>query len=88
VVVLGDLNDYAFSRTAQILLDGGALRDAVLSLPADERYTYVYEGNSQVLDQTLVSPGVGGFDYDIVHTNAEFSEQTSDHDPQVLRFRP
>ncbi|HET6634529.1 MAG TPA: endonuclease/exonuclease/phosphatase family protein, partial [Streptomyces sp.] len=88
VVVLGDLNDYAFSRTAQILMRGGALRDAVLSLPADERYTYVYEGNSQVLDQTLVSPGIRRFDYDIVHTNAEFAQQTSDHDPQVLRFRP
>jgi predicted extracellular nuclease len=88
VVVLGDLNDYAFSRTAQILMRDGLLRDAVKSLPADERYTYVYEGNSQVLDQTLVSPGIRRFDYDIVHVNAEFSDQTSDHDPQVLRFRP
>ncbi len=88
VVVLGDLNDYAFSRTAQILMRDGLLRDAVHSLPADERYTYVYEGNSQVLDQTLVSRGIRRFDYDIVHVNAEFSDQTSDHDPQVLRFRP
>jgi uncharacterized protein len=88
VVVLGDLNDYAFSRTAQILMRGGLLRDAVNTLPADQRYTYVYEGNSQVLDQTLVSPGIRRFDYDIVHVNAEFSDQTSDHDPQVLRFRP
>jgi hypothetical protein len=27
-------------------------------------------------------------DYDSVHINSEFSDQISDHDPQVLRFRP
>ncbi|EST37818.1 hypothetical protein N566_10855 [Streptomycetaceae bacterium MP113-05] len=88
VVVLGDVNDFEFSRTAERLTAGGVLRSAVYSLPECERYTYVYEGNSQVLDQTLVSPGIRRFDYDIVHTNAEFADQVSDHDPQVLRFRP
>ncbi|MCF6523358.1 endonuclease/exonuclease/phosphatase family protein [Streptomyces sp. JJ36] len=88
VVVLGDVNDFEFSGTAEALTDGGVLRNAALRLPPWERYTYVYQGNSQVLDQTLVSPGVRSFDYDIVHTNAEFADQVSDHDPQVLRFRP
>ena len=27
-------------------------------------------------------------DYDIVHINAEFADQASDHDPQVMRFVP
>ena len=27
-------------------------------------------------------------DYDIVHINAEFADQASDHDPQVLRIKP
>lgn len=88
VVVLGDINDFEFSATTRALTADGALRSAVRSLPGPERYTYVFQGNSQVLDQTLVSPGVGSFDYDIVHTNAEFADQVSDHDPQVLRFRP
>lgn len=88
VVVLGDINDFEFSPVAEQLTDGGVLRSAVHSLPRCERYTYVYQGNSQVLDQTLVSPGIRRFDYDIVHTNAEFADQVSDHDPQVLRFRP
>ena len=88
VVVLGDINDFEFSATARELTAGGALRSAVLSLPASERYTYVYDGNSQVLDQTLVSPAIRRFDYDIVHVNAEFADQASDHDPQVIRFRP
>ncbi|MBW5424860.1 endonuclease/exonuclease/phosphatase [Streptomyces sp. BG9H] len=89
VVVLGDINDFEFSATTKALQDGGALYPAVKSLPKSERYSYVYQGNSQVLDQILTSPGVGDdFSYDSVHINAEFSDQNSDHDPQVLRFRP
>ncbi|MFF8658656.1 endonuclease/exonuclease/phosphatase family protein [Streptomyces huasconensis] len=91
VVVLGDINDFEFSATTKALQDGGALYPAVKSLPKSERYSYVYQGNSQVLDQILTSPGVGDeddFSYDSVHINAEFTDQNSDHDPQVLRFKP
>ncbi|GGX79357.1 hypothetical protein GCM10010358_37050 [Streptomyces minutiscleroticus] len=91
VIALGDLNDFEFSRTTQLLEDGGALWSAIKSLPRSERYTYVYQGNSQALDQILVSPSIrakGSFTYDSVHINAEFADQISDHDPQVLRFRP
>ncbi|MFI8823241.1 endonuclease/exonuclease/phosphatase family protein [Streptomyces sp. NPDC053431] len=88
VLVLGDINDFEFSGTTQALTDGGALFPAVKSLPLSERYSYVYQGNSQVLDQILTSPGVHHFEYDSVHINAEFADQNSDHDPQVLRFRP
>ncbi|MDT0306748.1 endonuclease/exonuclease/phosphatase family protein [Streptomyces sp. DSM 44917] len=87
VVVLGDINDFEFSPVTRALTAGGALESAVLSLPPHERYTYVFQGNSQVLDQTLVSPAIRRFDYDIVHLNAEFADQASDHDPQVIRFR-
>ncbi|MET9623605.1 MULTISPECIES: endonuclease/exonuclease/phosphatase family protein [unclassified Streptomyces] len=88
VLVLGDINDFEFSGTTKALTDGGALFPAVKSLPCSERYSYVYQGNSQVLDQILTSPGVHHFEYDSVHINAEFADQNSDHDPQVLRFRP
>ncbi|MFJ8583130.1 endonuclease/exonuclease/phosphatase family protein [Streptomyces sp. NPDC093595] len=88
VVVLGDINDFEFSATTKALTDGGALYPAVLSLPRSERYSYVFQGNSQVLDQILTSPSIRHFEYDSVHINAEFAEQNSDHDPQVLRFRP
>ncbi|MEE1930587.1 endonuclease/exonuclease/phosphatase family protein [Streptomyces sp. TRM 70351] len=88
VVVLGDINDFEFSGTTRALTDGGVLRSAVYSLPFWDRYTYVFQGNAQVLDQTLVSPGIRSYDYDIVHVNAEYADQASDHDPQVLRFRP
>ncbi|CAM5649642.1 hypothetical protein GCM10010329_10100 [Streptomyces spiroverticillatus] len=88
VLVLGDINDFEFSATTKALTDGGALRAAVKSLPRPERYSYVFQGNTQVLDQILTSPAIDDFAYDSVHINAEFADQNSDHDPQVLRFRP
>ena len=91
VIALGDINDFEFSGTARILEGDGALWSAVKSLPKGERYSYVYQGNTQVLDQILVSPSIRrgcDFEYDIVHVNSEFADQISDHDPQVLRFQP
>jgi predicted extracellular nuclease len=87
VVVLGDLNDFEFSETLNIL-KGGVLTDLIETLPKAERYTYTFEGNAQVLDHVLVSGALFGrlVGYDVVHINAEFAEQTSDHDPSVARF--
>ncbi|MGY5007868.1 endonuclease/exonuclease/phosphatase family protein [Streptomyces sp. 900105755] len=91
VIALGDMNDFDFSGTTKILESHGALWSAIQSLPTKERYTYDYQGNEQVLDQILISKqirGKGDFEYDSVHINSEFHDQISDHDPQVLRFRP
>ncbi|MGW1621733.1 endonuclease/exonuclease/phosphatase family protein [Streptomyces sp. NPDC002172] len=85
-VVLGDLNDYEFSQTVTDLTDGGVLTPLITTLPAAERYTYVYDGNSQTLDHILTSPAVTHVDYDVVHINAEFADQASDHDPQIVRI--
>jgi uncharacterized protein len=88
VVVLGDLNDFAFSPAVRTLTAGGALRALIDALPPGERYGYVFDGNSQALDHVLVSPAVTDPAYDVVHINAEFADQASDHDPQVVRFVP
>jgi hypothetical protein len=88
VIVLGDINDFEFSQTVDIL-EGGVLTTLMDTLPKPERYSYVFEGNSQVLDQILVSGNLlGNFpvDYDPVHVNSEFADQASDHDPQVARL--
>jgi hypothetical protein len=87
IVVLGDLNDFSFS-TPLNTLKGGVLHALIETLPQAERYTYVFEGNSQDLDHILLSDGLfsGVFDYDVVHVNAEFADQISDHDPQVVRL--
>lgn len=59
-VIAGDVNDFEFSRTADILVGRGrtALTDLPRTLPPSERWTYVYEGNSQVLDHILLSPAL------------------------------
>ena len=87
IVVLGDLNDFEFSETLQILT-GGVLTNLMATLPKAERYSYVFEGNSQVLDHVVVSRKLDKAEttYDVVHVNAEFFDQASDHDPQVARF--
>jgi predicted extracellular nuclease len=88
IVVLGDLNDFEFSPTLQTLTAGGALTDLITTLPVNERYTYVFQGNSQTLDHTLVAGRMKSIDYDVVHINAEFYDQASDHDPQIVRIKP
>ncbi|MFG2924682.1 endonuclease/exonuclease/phosphatase family protein [Streptomyces sp. NPDC048305] len=86
VVALGDLNDFAFSPTVRTLTGGKVLKPLITTLPAREQYSYVYDGNSQTLDHILTSPAVRRFDYDVVHINAEFADQASDHDPQIVRI--
>ncbi|MER6675075.1 endonuclease/exonuclease/phosphatase family protein [Streptomyces sp. NPDC000983] len=90
VVSLGDFNDYQFSPALNTLTRDGVLRTLVNELPEAERYSYVYQGNSQVLDHILVSPGLKRqhVRYDVVHINSEFADQASDHDPQVVRIKP
>ena len=86
VVVLGDLNDFEFSETIHIL-EAAGLTDLYDTVPLAERYSYVFEGNSQTLDHILVSgPLVNRSTLDVVHVNAEFADQASDHDPSVVRI--
>ncbi|MFL7791343.1 MAG: endonuclease/exonuclease/phosphatase family protein, partial [Anaerolineae bacterium] len=96
VIVLGDLNDFHFSEAVSDVLAADALTNLMFTLPITDRYTYVFEGNSQVLDQILISDGLVNFaqpEFDVVHVNAEFvaditnsSRRASDHDPVVARF--
>jgi uncharacterized protein len=88
IAVLGDLNDFQFSDTVQRLKDAG-LVDMVETLPEEERYSYVFEGNSQVLDHILLSQSLVSRalpQYDVVHVNSEFADQASDHDPEVVKL--
>ena len=86
VVVLGDLNDFEFSETVQILETAG-LHDLMDTLPPNQRYSYEFEGNAQVLDHVMFSGPLFGrpLVFDPVHVNAEFFDQASDHDPAVVR---
>ncbi|MFD1149457.1 endonuclease/exonuclease/phosphatase family protein [Saccharothrix hoggarensis] len=88
VVIAGDINDYQFSPAVHTLTAGGDVVALMDTLPANERYSYVFEGNSQTLDHILISANITRYRYDVVHINAEFADQASDHDPQVVKLRP
>ncbi|HSR42357.1 MAG TPA: endonuclease/exonuclease/phosphatase family protein, partial [Longimicrobiales bacterium] len=52
VVVLGDMNTFQWTDDLDRLLPGEGdpiLYDLLLDVPADERYSYLFEGNSQAL---------------------------------------
>jgi uncharacterized protein len=92
IVVLGDINDFEFSATTSIL-EGGVMTSLVKTLEPNERYSYVFEGNSQVLDQILLSDRLMQLPYrpayDVVHLNSEFADavQASDHEPSVVHLK-
>jgi len=108
VVVTGDLNDFQFGEPGEganhplAILEGSGstrLTNLVAMESEAERFSFTYDGNSQVLDHMLVSPAllertVGA---DFLHFNASFPAgleddtttpiRSSDHDPLEGRFR-
>ena len=74
------------------------LHDLVDSIDVNQRYSYLFDGNAQVLDHIIISsnlaPYVGGFGY--VRVNADYPEiyrnddtrphRFSDHDPAIAYF--
>jgi predicted extracellular nuclease len=93
VIVLGDFNSLPWETPLSIL--EGDPRDPVLfnlaesRLSPSERYSFSFEGNSQLLDHLLVSSSLlnaASPELDIVHINAEFVDALSDHDPLIGRF--
>lgn len=89
VVTLGDFNDFDFTPS-MATLTGRASGNEILTdlgtalLPPEERYSYVFEGNSQELDHIYVTPALmPDAQFQPVHVNAEYSDQVSDHDPMI-----
>jgi predicted extracellular nuclease len=109
VIVAGDLNDFEFGEPGEgtdhpvgILegFGGEVPLTNLINLEKDaERFTYIYDGNSQVLDHMLVSPAflkaLQGTD--ILHFNAGIRAslaydastplRCSDHDAVEGRFK-
>lgn len=108
VMVTGDLNDFQFGEPGEgpdhplAILEGGPGEVPLTNLlnleKDDETFTFVFDGNSQVLDHMLVSPAL--YDLfvavDVLHFNAGFldalgedastSLRAADHDPLEGRF--
>lgn len=93
VIVAGDLNEFQFEEplgvlTGELTFDGvgvtgtgpAVLANLTYLLPANERYSYVFEGNAQAIDHILVTGSLGaGAATEILHINRD--EFASDHDP-------
>jgi hypothetical protein len=98
LVVLGDLNDDLQSSPLATLTAAG-LHNLVNDLERLDRYTYIYEGISQVLDHVLVNPPLlaNHIQIELPHVNADFPaiyaedrftiHRSSDHDPALVTFR-
>lgn len=90
VVVMGDLNDFQFSPPLEVLKTDGLLTDLVETLPVEERYTYVYDGNGQVLDHILVSEALlnAVSEFNILHINSgyDIEQRFSDHEISLATF--
>lgn len=107
VLVAGDLNDFPFGEAGEDphpvgVLEGTAdevsMTNLIHTLPADSAFTFVFDGNSQVLDHMLLSPAfvdqVASFN--ALHFNAAFpaslgedsalAVRSSDHDALEGRF--
>jgi predicted extracellular nuclease len=88
VVVMGDLNEFEFVSPLTIL-EGAGLTNLTNDLEPEERYSFIFQGNSQSLDHILISDNLRLIDpdFDVVHVNTEFAEtasRASDHDPLVV----
>jgi predicted extracellular nuclease len=89
VVILGDCNDFDFAPPLAVLA-APPFENLLDRLSRAERYTYVFQGNSQALDHIVVPAHLARrAAIDVVHINAEFPERgrSSDHDPAVARLR-
>lgn len=92
IAVLGDWNGFYFEQAQTQLTDpaqGGVLTNLNTLLPEEERYSYLFDGNAQQIDNVLVTGGLlPNARYDSVHINSQFTgERPSDHDPQVALLR-
>ncbi|MEH7274765.1 5'-nucleotidase C-terminal domain-containing protein [Neobacillus vireti] len=85
-VVAGDMNDFEFTPALETL-KGDVLTNMVDQVPAEDRFTYFFQGNNQTLDHILVSNNLLDVTKaDMIHINANFTEQASDHDPVLVQI--
>jgi hypothetical protein len=92
VVVLGDMNEHEFRPPMRKLVEVSGLTNLIERVPVNERYTFSFEGNLQILDHIFVSPSIlqdAAPEIDIVHVNADRADAAaaSDHDPVVVRLK-
>lgn len=91
VIVAGDFNEFAVVDPQIRFVASSGLQDIedVVRSKEEERYTYLFDMNSQSLDHMYVSQKLSrGTRFAHVHLNTwvNFDSQASDHDPSVARI--
>jgi predicted extracellular nuclease len=95
IMVLGDLNTFEWTNDLTEILPGEGstriLSNLINKLDDDNVYTFIFDGNSQVLDHAFVTKNLlPGAEIDIVHVNVDFPRVDdtvgSDHEPLVTRL--
>lgn len=90
VIVAGDYNEYSFTDIFNVFTEVGLQEiDEVAGLAATERYTYLYDQNSEQLDHMFISSALAtGAKVEHVHVNTWVStaDQSSDHDATVAQM--
>ena len=93
IIVGGDCNEYVQTRAVFAPFDGLLTElDEASGVPDVERYTYLFDQNSQQLDHLFVSRAIvaRGTGVEHVHVNnwaASVGARASDHDPSVAEVR-
>ncbi|KAJ9645823.1 hypothetical protein H2199_002864 [Coniosporium tulheliwenetii] len=90
VIAAGDFNEFAFVAPLEPFLAKSGLRDLdeVAGIKETERYTYLFDMNSQQLDHMYISSALTkGAEFEHVHVNMwGTTDAPSDHDPSVARL--
>ncbi|TCD70910.1 hypothetical protein EIP91_001219 [Steccherinum ochraceum] len=92
IIIAGDHNEYIQTRSVFTAFDNLVHEiDEVSNVPVTERYTYVFDQNTEQLDHMWVSTAVAlrGTKVEHVHVNnwsPTLSQRTSDHDPSVAQL--
>ena len=91
VIVLGDFNDYFLSPPMQIMAGpDGPLVNILAQVPEEERYSFIYNGASQLIDGLLLSPALveRTAQATILHVNADYPfSYRQDITPGGMPFR-
>ncbi len=97
VMVAGDLNDFQFGEPGEgpdhpvAILEGvgggPTFTNLIYEEPEDERWSFIFDGNSQVLDYILVNDRLHRKlrEVDFLHFNAGFPAGADDDDTTTLR---
>ncbi len=99
VMVLGDLNDFEDSPPLEALYASGTLTNTWFSVAPENRYSYIFQGTSQILDHILVTTDLleAMTAVSPIHTSADFPFnpfsgdasvvwRVSDHDQKAATF--